>query len=126
MRLTLIAFSVCLFSVNAFCQSEKHNIPPGSKLKTKTNTEIDYSYKIQEIPNTVPINFEVDDFFKSYDKEELKEQESKSKDTKDYYTKASSFYSSLSNRVKSTFTVEELWYIYQFDQSLVNKLQNIK
>jgi hypothetical protein len=44
----------------------------------------------------------------------------------DYYTTANKYFESLSPRVKSTYTLKELWYIYMFDQGLKNKLSTIK
>ena len=126
MKLIISIIAVCILTLNATGQNEKNNIPPGSELKSKADINIDYSYKIQEIPSDVASNFIAEDFFKNFDKQDLESQENSSKEIEEYYNSARKYYSNLSNRVKSTYTIEELWYIFQFDQKLTTKLQNIK
>lgn len=106
--------------------SKKYNIPPGSVLKPKTNTEIDYSYKLSEIPSKDPVGYVEPDFFINFDKEALMEEESSSKEINAYYNQARAFFQSLSPKVKVIYTVDELWYIFQFDQKLRYKLVAIK
>jgi hypothetical protein len=43
-----------------------------------------------------------------------------------YYTTANAYFDSLSKKIKEMYTVNELWYIYVFDQNLKNKLLTIK
>jgi hypothetical protein len=44
----------------------------------------------------------------------------------EYYTKANIYFESLSKKIRELYTVNELWYIYVFDQNLKNKLLTIK
>lgn len=101
------------------------NIPPGSVLDMKVKTDIDYSPKLADIPSYEP-NAEAKDFLAHIPKEELADMERNSPESFAYYMRAKTFYSNLSNKVKATFSIEELWHIYMFDQKLKTTLEKIK
>lgn len=101
------------------------NIPPGSVVMRKVNTDLDYSYKLADIPSNEP-HVQPEDFLKHLQKDELAEMEATAPESYRYYMDAKQFYTSLSNKVKATFSVDELWHIYMFDQKLKTTLENIK
>lgn len=125
MKKTLLLFTTLLLCLMGFSQSENYNLPPGAKLKTKANVEEDYSYKLNNLSNP-PKDFSEPDFFIEFNKEDLEEKMSIDNEYKSYIDEATSFYKDLSMVVKYNFTPSELWYIYQFDQKLKNRLEEIK
>lgn len=105
-------------------QNPKFNLPPGAKLMHKVDTEIDYSYKLNEIPASAPLKFIPGNFLKEFREDDLLEMKTNTPETYEYYTKAADYYNNLSNKVKATFTIEEIWYIYKFDQNFKANLLN--
>lgn len=118
-------FSISLVGQNS-AAAKKYNIPPGSVLKPKSDQIIDYSYKLNELPNEEPKNPTYCDFLKDWTSEDLDIIKDKEPETFSYYMKAQAYYKSLSNKVKVTFTYDELWYIYKYDDQLKNRLTTIK
>jgi hypothetical protein len=113
----------CFFSgVIVYAQNEQlFNLPPGAVLHPKANTSIDYSYKLNELSDeTKPI--ENINFLKQFSQNEIEEMEKEFPEGYAYYKEAEKYFNKLSSRVINIFTVEELWYIYQFDLSLKEKL----
>lgn len=102
----------------------EYNIPPGDIAQKKLKV-IDYSYKLNEIKHIGDSPFSTT-FLSA--KPEVNLEELKKLDVKryDYYIKAESYYQSLSNAVKRTFSLEELWHIYMFDAKLKETLLGIK
>lgn len=105
-------------------QNPKFHLPPGAKLMHKANTEIDYSYKLNEIPAADSLNFTSGNFLKEFKENDLLDMQANTPETYLYYITARNYYNNLSSRVKATFTIEELWYIYKFDQNLKANLLN--
>ena len=106
-------------------ENQSFNLPPGSVFHPKTFQEIDYSYKLNQLGSNGAENTEAD-FLKEFSKDDLRDMELNSPESHRYYITARDYYNSLSGKVKATFTIDELWYIYKFDQKLKNTLQNIK
>ena len=63
---------------------------------------------------------------KNIPENELDEFKSIDPEYYNYYMKGISFFDSLSNKVKEIYTINELWYIYVFDQELKSKLLTVK
>jgi hypothetical protein len=103
----------------------KFNLPPGCVLKQKFKF-FDLSYKL-EGKHTVH-NFSESDLLviKNIPENELDEFKSIDPEYYNYYMKGISFFDSLSNKVKEIYTINELWYIYVFDQELKSKLLTVK
>jgi hypothetical protein len=99
----------------------KFNLPPGTAFAPKLFQEIDYSYKLDQNLN-LPINKK----FLKFSKEELIVLKKKNKKTLNYYLQAKDYFNCLSDKVKKSYTVNELWYIYVFDRDLKNNLTLIK
>ena len=133
MKTFFILLFISLFAFSGMAQikgSEKtkpvFNLPPGLSFHPKTDTTVDYSYKLNQIPNQDPENFKEGDFFKDVPKYKLDYYQKNEPENFQYYLKAKAFYDNLSDKVKITFTIEELWYVYYFDQKLKSTLQAIK
>ena len=118
-----------LVSTNAtFAQTKNsdYNLPPGSVLRPKTDTQIDYSYKLNEIPLQSPVNPVFEDFLKDWTVEDLEVTKNTEPKLYAYLMEAQSYHQALSDKVKVTFSFDELWYIYVFDQKLKNELLKIR
>lgn len=128
MKKFLIIWVVSFASFGAFSQTKisEHNLPPGSVLKPKTDTNIDYSYKLSEIPPQSPQNAIYDDFLKDWSAEDLEITKNKEPKLYAYLIEAQNYHNALSDKVKVTFSFDELWYIYVFDQELKNELLRIR
>lgn len=131
----LIAFLITTygFGQNANENSNSHknsksnfNLVPGSILKPKTNTDIDYSYKLSQIPTEEPNNIIFDDFLKDLSIQDMADMKKDEIKKYSYYIDAQKYYNDLSNKIKVTYTWDELWYIYIFDQKLKTTLHKIK
>jgi hypothetical protein len=105
---------------------DKFNLPPGFVFSKKFITTLDLSYKLNGVSNSqnyldndlrIGKNFSIDQLvsLKEIDHVNYK-----------YYTTANIYFESLSKKIKEMYTVNELWYIYVFDQNLKNKLLIIK
>lgn len=103
-----------------------YNLPPGFVFGKKFITTLDLSYKLvsainknsyQDSDLRVGKRLSIDQLesFKLIDKENY-----------EYYTTANAYFNSLSKKINLLYTVNELWYIYVFDQNLKNKLLTIK
>lgn len=105
--------------------SSKYNLPPGCVLKQKMKF-FDLSYKLDG--STSSHNFSESDLLvvKNIPTNELDEFKKIDPEYYSYYMKGISFFDSLSNKVKQIYTLNELWYIYVFDQDLKSKLLTIK
>ena len=122
--LTLLFMIVTVFSYGQKKINSNHdfNLPPGAVFHVKSYVEIDYREKLQFSEYKEPVEKNYLDEFSNSEIEEMK-----TKYIKDYkyYETALIYFNSLSNKVKKTFTVDELWYIYKFDQGLKKTLQTI-
>jgi len=102
--------------------TESFNLPPGAVFNPKTYIEIDYREQLQfsKYDQSVDKNY-LQEFS---DTEIVNMKENYPNDYK-YYSNALKYFNSLPVKVKKTFTVDELWYIYKFDQRLKKTLQTI-
>ncbi|PHS03100.1 MAG: hypothetical protein COA88_16045 [Kordia sp.] len=104
-------------------QIEKFNLPPGAKLMGKNYEYVDYSYKL----NTTYSNELVSkNYLFKFTVEEFNILKNKNKEAYLYYQNANNYFIRLSDKVKKAFTVNELWYIYMYDQKLKKHLTLIK
>ena len=133
-RFTLLVLLIALISSLSYGQEssrnpysnnkiEGFNLPPEAKLIVKKHERIDYNYKLNGSYSNEPL--EKNYLFKFTD-EEFNNLKNKNHETYLYYQKANNYFMSLSDKVKAALTVEELWYIYMYDNNLKNKLPNIK
>lgn len=105
-------------------KNEGFNPVPGV-VYSKVNTDVNYSERIAKIPTSVPANFTEPSFIKGGQWADYTSNPEVSEETRNYYTLAEAYFTALSPKVKLAFTVEELWYIYQFDTSLAIQLSTI-
>ncbi len=99
------------------------NLPPNLALSKKLDVNADYWEKLSLIPNEAPSNSSFEPFLKDVD---VDEAQNDYPELYNYYMEAQEFHDSLSNKVKVTFTHEELWRIYMFNQELKQELIKIK
>jgi hypothetical protein len=105
--------------------ANNYNIPPGAVLKNKLQIT-DYSYKLSSLSIANPVQLTKVKFTSFFEGLNLEEIKSTDKVLFEYYETAENYYSSLSDRVKASFTLEELWHIYFFDARLKEQLSTIK
>ena len=103
-----------------------YNLPPGVVFSKKFITTLDLSYKLNGSPNKQDYNDSELRVGKKISKEQLESLKEIDVVNYKYYTTANAYFDSLSKKIKEMYTVNELWYIYVFDQNLKNKLINIK
>jgi hypothetical protein len=122
----LITLFAIIISFCSFSQSNSdYNLPPGAVLKPKAKIE-DLSYKLGDLQNTVSQNYVEQNFLKDFSSEDLVSMQIEAPEMYSYYMTANDFYINLSPRVKSIFTVNELWDIYYFDANLKQQISLIK
>jgi hypothetical protein len=120
---------VLILLASVLAQAQKsldinYNLPPGVVLQKKGVEKKDLSYKLNlENFNNNPL---ADNFLRKFSADEIIQMENDKGEDYFYYKNANEYFMSLSNKVRKIFTYDELWYIYMFDQSLKNKLTNIK
>ncbi|HET6245739.1 MAG: hypothetical protein H0V01_11810 [Bacteroidetes bacterium] len=103
-----------------------YNLPPGTVFNPKTYKKIDYSYKLNGVSNNAIFDVESTNLLSKYTEEELFKIKISDPASYNYYTSLKKYHENLSQKVKTIYTLEELSYIYVFDQELKNRLQNIK
>lgn len=119
---------ILLAFMSSFSQNSdvgKYNLPPGFVLSPK-RTVFDLSFKIDK---TKPyVNYSSTDLkvLKNLSSEQVEEYKDKLGDYYFYYKEGIAYINTLSNKVKNIYTIEEIWYIYIFDQKLKDKLLTIK
>lgn len=118
--------SIIGLAQNIASENRVLNLPPDYIVAEKTNINIDYSFKLAAMPQNEPLNFKAGDFLAMAPEGKIAYYTEYEPQKLQYYITAKNFYDQLSNRVKATFTIEELWYIYYFDQKLKNTLQAVK
>lgn len=106
--------------------ARRMNLPPGTILQPKLDVAIDYSYKLGTISDNVSDAVSAQNFLYDFTDADLAEMKANDFMKYEYYMKANEYYNSLSNKVKSIFTIQELWYVYIFDADLSDKLITIK
>lgn len=106
--------------------TNNYNLPPGVVFTKKFITTLDLSYKLNGTPKKqdyidselrVSKNFTIDQLESIKDIDPVNYE---------YYKTANVFFNNLSLKIKNLYTINELWYIYVFDQQLKNKLLTIK
>lgn len=124
----LFSFSLTLLaqSIEKPNAQENYNLPPGSVLKQKADEYVDYSYKIKQSYKKNSEKMTSLAFLNGFKKVDFSELKKKFPKDYQYYATAEKYFNSLSDKVKISFSVEELCYIYIFDQHLKNKLVNVK
>lgn len=123
--LFLITF-LCFNFINAQDSNiSKYNLPPGCVLKQKVNF-FDLSHKLEGTSSSQ--NYTQSDLLimKDIPLNEIENYKNIDIEYYNYYKNGISFFEGLSNKVKNIYTMDELWYIYVFDQNLKNKLSTIK
>lgn len=129
--LSFLLFGI-LVGLSGFCQSAKpspsynqFNLPPGEVLNPKIITNIDYSYKLNQLAAFSAKNTRNFEFPAQYSTADIEEMKSLTPEKYQYFKRAVDYFNSLPERVKANFTDNELWYIYKFDQKLKNALAAI-
>lgn len=120
-----------LFCSNSYAQNKENsssnfNLPPGVVFAKKFITTLDLSYRLNGTINLHSYDDAELRVGKKLSKEQLETLKEIDSINFEYYTKANLYFESLSKKIKDLFTVNELWYIYVFDQNLKNKLLTIK
>ena len=129
MKKTILFVFIAFLSFNFIkaqdINSSKHNLPPGCVLKQKTKI-FDLSYKLEGKSSMYEFSQSDLQVLKDIPLSEIDNYKNIDPEYYNYYMKGISFFNSLSNKVRQTYTITELWYIYVFDQDLKNKLLTIK
>lgn len=112
--------------VNQNNSISNYDIPPGVVFAKKFITTLDLSYKLNGTINLQSYNDAELRVGKKLSKEQLEALKQIDSVNYEYYTKANIYFESLSKKIRELYTVNELWYIYVFDQNLKNKLLTIK
>lgn len=112
--------------VNQNTSISNYDIPPGVVFAKKFITTLDLSYKLNGTINLQSYNDAELRVGKKLSKEQLEALKQIDSVNYEYYTKANIYFESLSKKIRELYTVNELWYIYVFDQNLKNKLLTIK
>lgn len=128
MKKILSLMLILLAFMSSFSQNSdvgKYNLPPGFVLNPK-RIIFDLSFKIDK---TKPyINYSNTDLkvLKNLSSEEIELYKESLGDYYEYYKEGTTYINSLSSSVKNIYTIDEIWYIYIFDQKLKNELLTIK
>lgn len=127
--IVVLILHFCLYTNIANAQEDHNhldpdtfNLPPGAVFHPKAFQEIDYSYKLSQDG----INSVEKDFMYEFTDQEIIELKTVYKEDYKYFKAALEYFDCLSDKVMQIYTVDELWYIYKFDQKLKEKLKTIK
>lgn len=101
------------------------NLPPGAVLNQKP-VIIDLSYKLDHKSSAVSYQDSDLKVLKDFSAQDLEFLKTTSPAYYKYYNEGLSFINGLSPKIKSTYTSNELWYIFAFDQKLKNRISTIK
>lgn len=118
----MLLFYATMLGQQKLNSSDKFNLPPGAVFNPKTYSQIDYSEKLYSSNNKESLN---KNYLHEFSPKEIEEMKVKYPKDYVYYNDALNYFNSLSDKVKKTFTVDELWYIYIFDQKLKNTLTTV-
>jgi hypothetical protein len=124
-KILLLLSMLYLAGVGIAQQTPQYNLPPGAVLKPNAKIE-DLSYKLGDLPDKVDQNYIEQNFLEHFTSDELNAMQTESSSLYSYYMEANDFYTKLSPRVKSIFSVNELWDIYYFDADLKQQIILIK
>jgi hypothetical protein len=105
-------------------RSEGLNTIPNA-MYSKVDRNIDLSAKLAKLPAQIADNYLEPVFIKDGTWDDYILGEGVDQATRNYYTTARDYFQNLSPKIKTTFTVDELWYIYQFDAVLAVELSTI-
>lgn len=122
---SLLILVTLFFSLSSYSQDQQYNLPPGSIVRKKGFEQVDYSWKLKNISQDKAY-FKDSNYLSQFTLEDLKVMEKNSIEKFNYYKTADNYFKALSPKVKSLFTVNELWYIYMFDETLKEKIKTIK
>ncbi|MGX7668980.1 hypothetical protein [Flavobacterium pedocola] len=103
----------------------KFNLPPGYRMHSKMKV-YDLSHKLKGKLSEEKYTSEDLKFLKNISDADMMQYKDSAPEYYNYYTTGSAFINSLSAKVKTIYSKEELWYIYAFDQNLKNKLTTVK
>jgi len=106
----------------AYGQNTDYNLPPGYSL-VPGKAIMDLSFKLDGEKLEKPISPNELKFLKEIDDSEL---HLTSPEYQQYIQDGKAFINALSAKVKSIYMVDELWYIYAFDQELKKQLAEIQ
>jgi hypothetical protein len=120
-----ILFNFSTFSQTRLNEEKKINLPPGAVMPLKFDF-IDYSYKLDNISSIKVKSIEKENFLFEFSEEDLILMKETALDKYQYYMKANDFYNNLSIKVRTLYTMQELWFIYSYDIQLTNKIISIK
>ena len=129
---TMLCFLFCGYSYGQNTErslnnsSSGYNLPPNVVFSKKFITTLDLSYKLNGETNIQSYKDSELRVGKILSKEQLESLKEIDVVNYKYYTTANTFFDSLSKKIKDVYTMNELWYIYVFDQNLKNKLLTIK
>lgn len=113
------------FSQKKLNEPLKTNLPPDCVLPYKFEVT-DYSYKLDNMNSSDSEIAIKKDFLEGIIGIDFNEMKSNSPKKYEYYVNAQTFYNKLARTVKTTFSIQELWYVYMYDVELTNKLLIIK
>lgn len=119
---TTVIFLLTSFNVKAQ-EMQRYNLPPGAVSNLKTTEVIDYSFKLRKnLRNNNQIS---SNFLSHYSENELASMAQNNPEAYKYFMTANDYYNNLSENVKKIYTVDELWYIYIYDQNLKEHLKTL-
>lgn len=119
---TTIIFLLASFNVKAQ-ETQRYNLPPGAVSNLKTTEVIDYSFKLRK--NLRNNNQNNSNFLSNYSKNDLETMSQNNPEAYKYFMTANEYYNNLSENVKKIYTIDELWYIYIYDQNLKESLKTL-
>lgn len=117
-----LSLLILLVTVFANGQNTDYNLPPGYRL-IPGKTIMDLSFRLDREKLEKEISPNELKFLKEIDDSEL---HLTSPEYQQYIQDGRAFINSLSDKIKSIYTVDELWYIYAFDQKLKEKIVRIR
>lgn len=103
--------------------TQNYNLPHGSSPSIKLDKTIDYSPKRDMIQNANAIQINSQVFlYRMITPEKWAAIREINDPNEVYFNTAMEWFDHLSGKVKSVYSLEELWYIYQFDTVLATNL----
>jgi hypothetical protein len=103
-----------------------YNTPPTNAVFVKVDATENFAYKLEELPESVSTSYVEPDFLYGKTWDEVIFDTERNAEEVAYYQTAKNYFASLSPKVKSIYSVKQLWHIYYFDQGLKNQLVTIR
>jgi hypothetical protein len=130
-KLTFL-FAMTIFFSGFFAQTKSsqalrdlgYNTPPGVVFG-KIDPSFSYADKLNYVSSQVPADYQEPKFMGTMTLEEYLNDQTISQENRAYYQQAKVYFDSLSPKIKTLFSVEELWHIYYFDAVLKENLKSI-